>query len=429
MRKAKKRTLIEISSSSSSSSEEESEGSDSSYDDNVEEISSSTSCHDEDSEDDDDEDDEDECKDEESSYDRVIQLLRDKRDLWVLTLMECKAYLRRHRLRLSGSRAECIERIQEHWRLKDGHGEVLYPKSAFTINCTGDVCKGDVVLFTQKVYKKFDKVCRGGDLLGRRSIAGKIVKESYGAAKQQHTFTVEVLWSKGVKKLPTLYPLLIKGRNLYRMKTFRQPWKNEKERLEVLEEKHKRGAAARSIRQTRQAKSAMRQSTYSAREDRKHQKTYQHSQPSKIVRPAKQGGKQVEDCRKSAKRNKNHSRKATLAKPLNMKKHKELSVHTSHPSYPYAIHDYEVGPSSSLPFAYPRNFTQKAHYFLSSSGTLSSGGCPDLRPMPTSVEGQFVNFDDYQRHAHPSQRTVWRNSNPPFQRAAYFERTHYPFRF
>ncbi|KAI8016174.1 putative serine protease EDA2 [Camellia lanceoleosa] len=44
---------------------------------------------------------------------------------------------------------------------------------------SSDVCKGDVVLFTQKVYKKF----------GKRTIAGRVVKESYGAAKQQHTFT------------------------------------------------------------------------------------------------------------------------------------------------------------------------------------------------------------------------------------------------
>ncbi|XP_028070810.1 splicing factor YJU2-like isoform X1 [Camellia sinensis] len=64
-------------------------------------------------------------------------------------------------------------------RIKDGNAETLYPRSSFAINCTGDVCKGDVVLFTQKVYKKF----------GKRTIAGRVVKESYGAAKQQHTFT------------------------------------------------------------------------------------------------------------------------------------------------------------------------------------------------------------------------------------------------
>lgn len=35
-------------------------------------------------------------------------------------------------------------------------------------------------------------------------------------------FQIEVLWSKGEKPLPPLHPLLIKGRNLYRLKTLRQ---------------------------------------------------------------------------------------------------------------------------------------------------------------------------------------------------------------
>lgn len=37
-------------------------------------------------------------------------------DLQELKLVECKAYLRRHGLRLSGTKGECIERIKEHWR-------------------------------------------------------------------------------------------------------------------------------------------------------------------------------------------------------------------------------------------------------------------------------------------------------------------------
>ena len=87
-----------------------------------------------------------------------------------------------------------------------------------------------------------------GPPCGKRTVAGRIVKESYGAAKQQHTFTVssksllnharrsfvpdhlsifqiEVLWSKGEKPLPPLRPLLIKGRNLYKLNTLRQVWK------------------------------------------------------------------------------------------------------------------------------------------------------------------------------------------------------------
>ncbi|XP_039127637.1 zinc finger CCCH domain-containing protein 62 [Dioscorea cayenensis subsp. rotundata] len=206
-------------------------------------------------EDDDDEDDDDDDDDVSSGSvavedpcERVIDLLKRKKSLDVLKLDQCKAYLRKHSLRLSGTKAACIERIQEYWRMKDGNGELQYPKSSFVIDCTGDVCKGDVVLFRQKIYSKFDKVTRGAKVIGKRIVAGRIVKESYGSAKQQHTFTVEVLWSEGKQALAPLFPLLVKGRNLYRLKTFRQPWNDEAERAKVLDEKHKRGAAARHVR-------------------------------------------------------------------------------------------------------------------------------------------------------------------------------------
>ncbi|XP_014519913.2 zinc finger CCCH domain-containing protein 62 isoform X2 [Vigna radiata var. radiata] len=186
--------------------------------------------------------------DDSSLSDKVVSLLREGKDIQSLKLKECKAYLRNHGLRIAGNRDICVARIREHWRLKYGSGYTLYPKSSFTINCTGDVCTGDVVLFRQKVYEKFSKVTRHGKVIGNRTVAGRVVKESYGAAKQQHTFTVEVLWSIGVRKLPPLSPLLVKGRNLYKQKTYRQRWENEADRIEVLHEKHRRGAAARSKR-------------------------------------------------------------------------------------------------------------------------------------------------------------------------------------
>ncbi|KAK9902591.1 hypothetical protein M0R45_001525 [Rubus argutus] len=107
-----------------------------------------------------------------------------------LNLKNCKAYLRKHDLRISGTKV-CIQRNAEHQRLKDGNSESLYPRSSLVINCTGDVW-GDVVLFTQKVYEKFDKMTRLGRVLGKRTVAGtvagRVVKESYGAAKQQHIY-------------------------------------------------------------------------------------------------------------------------------------------------------------------------------------------------------------------------------------------------
>lgn len=74
---------------------------------------------------------------------------------------------------------------------------------------------GDVYAERVLVLIRFKKVTRHWKILGRRAVAGRLVKESYGSAKQQHTFiVVEVLWSKGVKKLPPLPPLPVKGRNL-----------------------------------------------------------------------------------------------------------------------------------------------------------------------------------------------------------------------
>ncbi|XP_057449497.1 zinc finger CCCH domain-containing protein 62 isoform X2 [Lotus japonicus] len=214
--------------------------------------------------------------DDESRSDKVIALLQEGKDIDSLKLNECKAYLRKHGLRIAGNRAVCIARIREHWRLRHGSGYTLYPRSSFNINCTGDVCMGDVVLFRQKVYEKFDKVTRHGRVTGSRTVAGRVVKESYGAAKQQHTFTVEVLWSSGVKKLAPLFPLLVKGRNLYKLKTDRQRWNDEADRVKVLSEKHRRGAAARSVRALKQRHKGSKGS--------KRQREIQNTKRSKIGR-------------------------------------------------------------------------------------------------------------------------------------------------
>ncbi|KAJ9568513.1 hypothetical protein OSB04_004479 [Centaurea solstitialis] len=170
-----------------------------------------------------------------------------------LKVEQCKLYLRKHGLRLTGKKDILIHRIKEHISIMNGEGEHKYPASSFVMNCKGDACTGDVVMFEQNVYEMFNIASRSatGPPCGTRVVAGRIVKESYGAAKQQHTFTIEVLWSKGVKPLPPLHPLLIKGRNLYRLKTTRQRWENESERLNILSEKHSRGDAARSNRAAR----------------------------------------------------------------------------------------------------------------------------------------------------------------------------------
>ncbi|KAK6284284.1 hypothetical protein POUND7_003236 [Theobroma cacao] len=186
------------------------------------------------------------------SYEYVQKIVKAGK-LEKLKVDQCKVYLKKYGLRLSGRKDMLIQRIKEHLEILNGGGEKKYPLSSFILNCKGDACTGDVVMFEQNVYEMFNIASRSasGPPCGTRIVAGRIVKESYGAAKQQHTFTIEVLWSKGEKPLPPLHPLLIKGRNLYRLKTLRQKWEDEGERQKALMEKHSRGSLARSDREVR----------------------------------------------------------------------------------------------------------------------------------------------------------------------------------
>uniref|UniRef100_A0A0D9XJ98 C3H1-type domain-containing protein n=1 Tax=Leersia perrieri TaxID=77586 RepID=A0A0D9XJ98_9ORYZ len=144
----------------------------------------------------------------------VDKLMQDGQ-LEKLKVYDCKAYLRMHKLRLSGNKEVLLSLIREHIEKKGAPRGVK------------------------------------GHLCGQRTNAGRIIKESYGTKKQQHTFTIEILWSKGHKPWPPLHPLLIKGRNLCKDKTMRQPWPDEAERNRVLQEKHARGYVARKTREVR----------------------------------------------------------------------------------------------------------------------------------------------------------------------------------
>ncbi|XP_052300508.1 zinc finger CCCH domain-containing protein 62-like [Citrus sinensis] len=155
---------------------------------------------------------------------KVIQKIIEAGQQEKLKVEQCKVYLRNNGLRLTGNKPTLIQRIKEHLEISNGGGERRFNIAA--CSASGPPC-------------------------GKRIVAGRIMKESYGAAKQQHTFTIEVLWSKGEKPLPPLRPLLIKGRNLYRLKTLRQRWEDEGERHKVLMEKHSRGFIARSNREIR----------------------------------------------------------------------------------------------------------------------------------------------------------------------------------
>ena len=111
--------------------------------------------------------------------------------------------------------------------------------SIYNINCTGDVCVGDEVAFERAT---FSGSFRSPKFAGFERIFGKIIRDSYGKDKQQHTFTLELLSGQTMR---------IKGRNLYTNSTFRKKWEDESKRDIVLDEKHDRGNAAREARQER----------------------------------------------------------------------------------------------------------------------------------------------------------------------------------
>ena len=71
----------------------------------------------------------------------------------------------------------------------------------------------------------------------------KVLKDSYGKDKQQHTFTC--------LDLETDMVVRIKGRNIYRNGCQRKVWENEDNRLKVLEDKYDRGGKARQDRKKR----------------------------------------------------------------------------------------------------------------------------------------------------------------------------------
>lgn len=106
----------------------------------------------------------------------------------------------------------------------------------FAICCTGDAVVGDQVRFERAVFGGSYKRPR---FLHFELVTGNIVGDSYGAERQQHTFTIELAGGQAT---------LIKGRNLYREGVWRKPWPNESERKAALVEKHARGEVARAFR-------------------------------------------------------------------------------------------------------------------------------------------------------------------------------------
>ena len=115
----------------------------------------------------------------------------------------------------------------------------------FSLDCKGDVCQGDEILFTESVFGAFSR--NGAPFLGNRRIAAIVIKDSYGAAKQQHTFTLKIIGSDGYDPIRRGNVIRRKGRNIYKNGTMRQA-RDEDERAKSLNAKHIRGAQARKAR-------------------------------------------------------------------------------------------------------------------------------------------------------------------------------------
>lgn len=122
-------------------------------------------------------------------------------------------------------------------------------KSSEWSDCTGDVVVGDIIRFDETVWSGY----RSKRALGDRQVIATVVADSYGAAKQQHTFSLEVISSSGCEPLEVGKRVRRKGRNVYRNGTQRQPWLDEGERFAVQRDKHSRGDAARAERDLRRA--------------------------------------------------------------------------------------------------------------------------------------------------------------------------------
>ena len=122
----------------------------------------------------------------------------------------------------------------------------------YVINCKGDAVTGDEIAFVEAV---FEGSYRSPKYVGERTIFGRIVKDSYGAEKQQHTFTILVDFVEGANKKDVIVGSKIrrKGRNLYGISTMRKAWVDESMRKVALAEKHARGGAARAERDHRKA--------------------------------------------------------------------------------------------------------------------------------------------------------------------------------
>jgi len=123
-------------------------------------------------------------------------------------------------------------------------------KDEYSVSATGDVVVGDIIKFNESVFVWSFKKAK---YKGERTVEAEVVKDSYGAKTQQHTFTLKIISAQGIDAytLPPGKLTTRKGRNLYKKGVNRKPWPDESKRETVADEKHLRGKEARDKRQRR----------------------------------------------------------------------------------------------------------------------------------------------------------------------------------
>lgn len=110
-------------------------------------------------------------------------------------------------------------------------------KEGYTENITGNVCKGDDIVFVEAIFTSSYWRAKFSHF---EIIKGIVKKDSYGEMKQQHTFTITTV-SGDIRR---------KGRNVYKHITLAKP-RDMVERKTQLDDKYKRGERARQSRQDR----------------------------------------------------------------------------------------------------------------------------------------------------------------------------------
>jgi len=119
--------------------------------------------------------------------------------------------------------------------------ELMYKEAeelGYTENITGNATQGDDIAFVEAVFSGSYPRSRFSHF---EMIYGLIVNDSYGKAKQQHTFSIETQSGSVIRR---------KGRNVYKYTTLAKP-RNEEERQINLEDKYERGVKARQDRKDR----------------------------------------------------------------------------------------------------------------------------------------------------------------------------------